>query len=89
MKKVHDFGKQRRKFKNKKSNVTDYNSNVGIAYNLFNNFGSKYVHSKDSKLLFEEFLHKYKMIANEHKVEGQMTNQDMVFSVEEIEKTAK
>ena len=83
------FWKLWRKFKNKKLNVIDYNSNVGIANNLLNNFGSKYVHSKDNKLLFEEYLHKYEIIANEYIVEGKTTNQDMVFSVEEIEKAAK
>ena len=83
------FWKRWRKFKNKKSKVIDYNSNVGIANNLLNNLGSKYVHLKDNKLLFEEFLHKYEMIANEYIVEGTTTNQDMVFSVEEIEKSAK
>ena len=65
------------------------NRNVRIANNLLNTFGSKYVYSKDNKLLFEEFLQKYEIIANEYIVEGKTTNQDMVFSVEEIEKAAK
>ena len=69
--------------------MIDYNSNVGIANNILSNFGSKYVHSKDNKFLFEEFLHMYEKIANEYIVEGKTTNQDMVFSVEEIEKAAK
>ena len=64
--------------------VIDQNSNVGIANNLLNNFGSKFVHSKDNKLLFKKFLHKYEII-----VEGKTTNQDMVLSVKEIEKAAK
>ena len=78
MKKKARFWKQWRKFKNKKLNVIDYNSNVGIANNLLNNFGSKYVHSKDNKLLFEEFLRKYEIIANEYIVAGKTANQDMV-----------
>ena len=76
-------------FKNKKSNVTDHNCNFGIANDLLNNFGSKYIHLKDNKLLFEEFLHKYEMIANEYIVEGKRTYQDMIFRVEEIEKAVK
>ena len=87
--KMHDFGNNGESLKIKKLNVIDYKSNVGIANNLLNNFGSKYVHSKDNKLLFEEFLRKYEIIVNEYIVEGETTNQDMVFSVEEIEKAAK
>ena len=34
-------------------------------------------------------MHKYEIIANEYIVEGKTSNQDMVFSVEEIEKAAK
>ena len=83
------FWKQWRKFNNKKLNVIDYNCKIGIANNLLNNFDSQYVHSKDNKLLFEEFLHNYEIIANEYIVEGKTANQDMVFSVEEIEKAAK
>ena len=69
--------------------MIDCNSNVGKANNLLNNFGSKYVYSKDIKLLFQEFLHKYEIIANKYIVEGKTTNQDMVFSVEETEKAAQ
>ena len=66
-----------------------YNSNVDIANDFLNYFGSKYIYSKYNKLLFEDFLHKFEMTADEYIVKDKATNQGIVFSIEEIKKAAK
>ena len=66
--------------------ISDTNSNMKVANNLFNSFDNKFLDSKTNKELYSEFLMKYEAHANKFRNE----RIDMIdFSIENIEKAAK
>ena len=89
MNKMHDLGNNGESLKIKESNLIDFNSNDGIANNLLNNFGSKYVHLKDNKLLFEEFLYKYEILSKECIVESKCQDKTWFLVKKKLKKQRK